>query len=631
MTGSIEGIKDADSNVILLLLGERNTMYKKVNQGIALKWNGRSFLKTPYFINSIIYVLVVLLFGAIVSYYSFVFGRNKLLSENDRVLNDVFRIYKEKYDNFWSIYMPAFNNVDFFNTASRFYKAQSVDELNDPFLIKDLSKLLTWSVQQDKDIEWIMLYRKIDSEAGYVFYPGKIGIERVNDFPYLKFLKKKNSLRQIYGSKKMSINNQEKMVYAIAGGGYILNEDTPNDSLVVGYNLAPIYQLINSRAVYAETQILMLYGDGSIIFDSKGYGYGETYDINFFENDDGVIQDWFGEKVYFKTIKSRQMDFIALYIVKWNDLFIAANRYTPIILIIVAIFTLLTIFLYSIAGRSIMRRINIISRGLDKIGSYNLSYKIPLEDTNDEFGAITRAINRMTVHLNEIIQKLYVYQLKQKSAELAELQARINPHFLYNTLEVIRGKLYEKGDIETSEMLVILSTIFRNFIRGKPFITIREELAFCNMYLELFKIRYADSVDVIFDVDSSILNYGVIRNLIQPLIENYFVHGFKPNIANNYIVITGKILDDRYIEIAVSDNGKGITLDRLKQIETELSRNTYTDAHQCYGLKNLKDRILLFYGKDCGLIISPNSGEGVTVKVIIRKMTCEEHETQMKQ
>ena len=590
----------------------------------------RLLLSTPYFVNAIIYILVIFFFGAIVAYYSYILERSKLLSVNDKILNDIFNVYEEKYQNFWSVYMPAFNNVDYFDAASRFYQAQTPTELDDPFLQKELAKLLMWTIQQDKDIEWIMLYRKIDQEAGYVFYPGEMRLERVKDFPYLSQLKSKNTLRQIYGSKRMIINNKEKMVYGIAGGGYILNTDTPTDSLLVGYNLDSIQRMVNSGAMYAKTQILVLSGEGSVILDSNGTGYGKSYDLKLFQKADGIIQDWFGDKVYFKTITNNQTNFIVLYIVQWDTLFAASNRNTPMIMLIVIMFMLLPLFSYRIASRSVMQRINVISKGLVEIGNNNLSYKIPFDNTNDEFGAITCAINRMTTQLEDNIQKLYVYQLKQKSAELAELQARFNPHFLYNTLEVIRGKLHEKGDMETSKMLVTLSQIFRSFVGGKPFITIREELSFCNMYLELFKIRYGDSINVIYDVETKILNYGIIRNLLQPLIENYFVHGFYPNNNDNCISITGKILDDKFIEIVVSDNGKGITSERLSQIEAELSSGIDTDAHQCYGLKNLKDRISLFYGSECGLELNPNSGSGISTRIIICTMTCKEHEARMR-
>ena len=403
----------------------------------------RLLLSTPYFVNAIIYILVIFFFGAIVAYYSYILERSKLLSVNDKILNDIFNVYEEKYQNFWSVYMPAFNNVDYFDAASRFYQAQTPTELDDPFLQKELAKLLMWTIQQDKDIEWIMLYRKIDQEAGYVFYPGEMRLERVKDFPYLSQLKSKNTLRQIYGSKRMIINNKEKMVYGIAGGGYILNTDTPTDSLLVGYNLDSIQRMVNSGAMYAKTQILVLSGEGSVILDSNGTGYGKSYDLKLFQKADGIIQDWFGDKVYFKTITNNQTNFIVLYIVQWDTLFAASNRNTPMIMLIVIMFMLLPLFSYRIAGRSVMQRINVISKGL--VGNNNLSYKIPFDNTNDEFGAITCAINRMTTQLEDNIQKLYVYQLKQKSAELAELQARFNPHFLYNTLEVIRGKLHEKG------------------------------------------------------------------------------------------------------------------------------------------------------------------------------------------
>ena len=111
---------------------------------------------------------------------------------------------------------------------------------------------------------------------------------------------------------------------------------------------------------------------------------------------------------------------------------------TWLILFISTAFALISAGLYLLAGYLVSRRVKVISEGLKQIGSHNLSYRIPTGKSQDEFGFIVDNINTMCAEMEKNIQLMYVYQLKQKAAELGELQSKFNPHFLYNTLEVIR-------------------------------------------------------------------------------------------------------------------------------------------------------------------------------------------------
>ncbi|MFQ9798603.1 MAG: sensor histidine kinase [Clostridia bacterium] len=237
-----------------------------------------------------------------------------------------------------------------------------------------------------------------------------------------------------------------------------------------------------------------------------------------------------------------------------------------------------------------------IRSGLEVIGQNNLNYQIPMEDSSDEFGAITRSINSMSRQLAETVDKLYIYQLKQKTAELGELQAKFNPHFLYNTLDVICAHAYENDDQDVAEMLVLLSRIFRSFINNKSFITIQEEITFCNMYLELFRMRYKENMNIEFNVKKDVMAYGIIRNLLQPLIENYFVHGFKPQEEDNWILISATLQGPEHIVLSVSDNGFGMSPDRMQSLQ-EMIEDAEGETTESYGLRNLHDRVRIFTGQ----------------------------------
>lgn len=589
------------------------------------------YLNKLYFINAIIYAVIVCCFGAMTAYYSYIYEFSRLLSTSKEAINAISKFYEEKNENFWSIYTPIFSSTEFLNVTTSFFEAKSSDVVSAPNTRKVLVELLSIIANQDIDIELVMLYRKAEPEECYVFFPKTKELKQVlNSFPYVNELRSKVSIRQIYGSRTVKINiNEERMVYAIAGGSYPFCENYIEGSLLVGYNIDSIKQLYSEFTMNMPSRILILTMDGSVIFDSNGTTSGQIYDELPLKYADGIVKDQSGKRFYVKTIMRSGRNYMVAYIVPWWTLFKKANKNTFLIMGITGIFAFLSLISYFIAAHFILKQVNIISDGLAEIGRQNLDFKIPIADRNDEFGAIARAINHMTDEMNNNIQKLYIYQLKQKIAELGELQAKFNPHFLYNTLEVIRAQLSESGDRKAEEMLVLLSNIFRGFINNKPFVTIQEELSFCDMYLDLFRLRYEDNIEVIFDIETGILSYGIIRNLLQPLIENYFLHGYSPDAKDNFINISGYFKEDDYIEFCISDNGNGISAERLYQIQTDLS-NKFVYTIEGYGLKNLNDRICIFYGDNCGVWLKNNPERGVSVYLKILKMSCQEHEMHMK-
>ena len=176
-------------------------------------------------------------------------------------------------------------------------------------------------------------------------------------------------------------------------------------------------------------------------------------------------------------------------------------------------------------------------------------------------------------------------------------------------------------------MITLLAGIFRSFIAGKPFVSIREEIAFCNTYLELFKLRYQDRIRIIFDIETPVLGFGIIRNLLQPLIENYFIHGFDPSKKENQIVLSGRVKDESIV-LTVEDNGLGISPEQLEQVRSDLDAESRAD-NTGYGLKNINDRIRIFYGPEYGISIQSKPGSGTVITMRIKKMSCEEHQTRM--
>lgn len=303
----------------------------------------------------------------------------------------------------------------------------------------------------------------------------------------------------------------------------------------------------------------------------------------------------------------------------------AAHRDTPMILSIAVFFAGISFLILLFMNRSIAKEVTVIREGLDQIADNNLSYRLPTDFQQGGLPEIAQNINEMSARLNENIQKAYYFELKQKDAQLAELQTAFNPHFLYNTLEMLRSKSFSNGDIETADLISQLSALFRGFINAKTFISLKEELNFSNRYFTLLSARYGDMVEVGYNIDSELLSYGTIRNVFQLMIENYFVHGFTRESDDNHIYLTGKSVDQETMVFLVEDNGSGMTDEALQELNQQIAQ-PIRHGDKSYGLKNLNQRLKLFCGPDYGLWLSHSEKGGLCVQIKLKKLRVEDYE-----
>lgn len=237
-------------------------------------------------------------------------------------------------------------------------------------------------------------------------------------------------------------------------------------------------------------------------------------------------------------------------------------------------------------------------------------------------------------HLNQKIQNLEAQNqaLRQKQcigykesvqfykAELDVLESQINPHFLYNTLDTIRWMAYDANNKEIESSIQALANILKiSLSSGKSIIRLGYELNHVSSYLELLKYRYQDHLSWHFNIPPALMNCGIIKIVLQPIVENAVIHGIAPADTPGLIRIDGK-LDGMDIILTIADNGKGIEPDRLEQINHELNqdiRNCKRLDRSHYGLLNVHDRIRLYFGFDYGLKIDSAVGQGTTVTLTL--------------
>ena len=233
-------------------------------------------------------------------------------------------------------------------------------------------------------------------------------------------------------------------------------------------------------------------------------------------------------------------------------------------------------------------------------------------DAADEIGGLIRGFGSMIDKINYLINEVYEGKLLQKQYEMRALQAQINPHFLYNSLSLINWKALEAGKDDISKLTLALSSFYRTSLnRGNNVLTIRQELENMKSYLEIQSCMHDDSFDVILDIQEDILNYQTLNLLLQPLIENAIEHGIDLlEDRKGVIKITGR-MDEERIYLYVEDNGVGIEPELLSSILEFKTRG--------YGVRNVNERIKLFYGEEYKLQIESSEGQGTRSTITIPK------------
>ncbi|WP_034446403.1 sensor histidine kinase [Butyrivibrio sp. AE2032] len=205
-----------------------------------------------------------------------------------------------------------------------------------------------------------------------------------------------------------------------------------------------------------------------------------------------------------------------------------------------------------------------------------------------------------------------------RKAEFELLQAQINPHFLYNTLDAIVWSAEAGNQKQVVKMVGSLSEFFRSSLnKGKETVTVREELSHVRSYLEIQQIRYQDILSYGIDVPESLFTYGIPKITVQPVVENALYHGIKNRRGGGKITVSGYEDEDDYY-IIVEDDGMGMTQERLKEVTDSLSGSGNDDG-KIYGLYNVNERIRLEYGDDYGLKVESVYGEGSTITIHLPK------------
>lgn len=410
---------------------------------------------------------------------------------------------------------------------------------------------------------------------------------------------------------------------------YNFNDDF-NCTLIMNVDIAAISDVFSSYPYDGDGNVLLVTDTGTQISlqqSAKNQTVPADYNcLQIIESTDSSIKE---EKIHgiksivaYTSVPTTNM--FAVNISDYSNLLkgfqtIKSSNYLMVTGIII-----LAIIVHYIITLSITIPLNRLKKTMDIIAEDNLDIRYR-DNTNDEIASIGVHLNKLVDRIKDLIDEVYVTQLRQKeldfrkkNAELNALQTQINPHFIYNTLDIIRFQTIKEvgGEGKASSMILDFSNMLRiGTKKTKDIVPISEEIYHSRAYVKLVNYKfsqYSICINVNFSFDTS--KYFMTKLTLQPIVENCIVHGFINPKADKKIHISGSLIRDK-IHISIEDNGVGMSKEQLTTVQSYLQQEDSNISN--VGLRNVSDRLKLFFGEDSLLLIESVAEKGTKVTVVI--------------
>lgn len=266
--------------------------------------------------------------------------------------------------------------------------------------------------------------------------------------------------------------------------------------------------------------------------------------------------------------------------------------------------------------KSVTIPINSLQKTAERLGHGDLEARAEMYDL-EEINVLARTFNKMSNEIAELMEKTKQEQKNLREAELKLLQAQINPHFLYNTLDSIVWMAEGGNSRQVVEMTTDLSDFFRTVLSGgNDYVTIAEEECHIRSYLKIQKIRYEDILDYTIDMDPAIEKKIILKMILQPIVENALYHGIKNKRGGGKISIRGYAADDGIL-LEVEDNGTGMDEKTLEELRKKLDgeENRLNSGKSSFGMYNVAQRLRMYYGSRADIAIASGQGIGTCVTI----------------
>lgn len=317
-----------------------------------------------------------------------------------------------------------------------------------------------------------------------------------------------------------------------------------------------------------------------------------------------------GEKFLVTVSDIKTLNWIMIGLTPLDVLTKEADIIIRLVYIIGFFAMLISAFFNRYITHNVTRPLSTLAETMERFGKGELTVCVPIE-YNDEVGRLSDNFNKMTVQIGQLIEQVYEEQRMKRKYEISVLQAQINPHFLYNTLNSVCSLIKVGKPDEAYVMICAIGQFYRTALsNGNILIPIEEEIENVNNYIKIQTIRYGEKIAYDIETEDEIGKYYIVKLTLQPIVENAIYHGVKEMSEKGFIRIRGYRKEDRII-FEIKDNGVGMEQEKVDALMKTDGNHEQTS----FGLYSIHQRIQLYFGKEYGLQLFSSRGKGVTALI----------------
>lgn len=397
----------------------------------------------------------------------------------------------------------------------------------------------------------------------------------------------------------------------------IIVDDQYRGMLILDIPTESLESVIAGVNIGTKGFISIIDADNYVIFSTNPVDIGNQF--KRISSDTASDQSSFigtidGENMFFVKTKSSFSDITVVGALPLKEVFGPVAILTRNVSFVILVFGFVILMVALWVVFSISRPMLHLVQVMRKVEHGDLTVRVQ-ERRTDEIGILEKGFNKMLTQVEDLIEREYLADLREREAQLNELIAIINPHFIYNTLEVINMRAYLNNDTQVVEMISGLARLLRIMTTNTSrYITIAEELNHCSTYLDLINFKDDVAISLRSNLPAEVLGAYTLRFLLQPIVENSIIHGFSGR--NHGTIDIEAYQDGQAVVMTIIDDGLGIPAERLIEVQNVLEGKAVETAKPL-ALKNIQDRIRLVFGKTYGLSLDQVPTGGTLVRLCI--------------
>lgn len=504
--------------------------------------------------------------------------------------------------------------------------------------IEEVRRVLAYVYNSRTEIEQMHLYISNGNDS-FTNYHSRISGRGKNKTVYFhSYYKKLEDIKAVYSMiepphtiysyNELSIIPNSEKTTVLSFHNKIRN--VPSDEILgflsIDINFSKIDGMIDKINKEKE-ELYIMNENGTIIYSPDATRAGKKNKEKWFtevqRKKKGNHMQWeddeFSGVIMYESFKVQNNNWYMVKRIPFDSLYKNARDTAFLNTMIALIALIVVIAITMIISVKITAPIKVLIENMKKVEKGNL--EVDFETLgSDEIGMLGKHFKSMIKKINRLIEKEYKLQIENKDVQLKVLQSQINPHFLYNSFQSIGTLALKSNATDVYSLLTSLSLIMRYSMNMRESsVPLSMEINHVKAYLALQKQRFEEELEVSIQEDPHSKNILVPKMILQPIVENCFKHGFRHQMNHSEIVIRSYTREG-FLIIEVKDNGKGVTQDQVEKILTGLKNSELIDnenERESIGLKNIYDRLTIYYGKDANLYIESDEYKGFSVTICL--------------